>query len=231
MIHKIALISLSLLVAACGGGGGGSGSSNKATSHVRDGIYLNNTDLVVMLVDTGLTNAAMVVGDYVDNSVYFTDTHTVTNNTLKTKGLTYASTSTYIYDSALEIETEFDQQGATLTTVVNNQNVVYSFDRAPASAQLDVIAGTHINPDDGSTWIINADGSFIINGVCTISGTMKRVKDYFLAKNVEAVSCDDPDFDSSNYEARILTVNQAGTTYILSAMANPHHVIWGSVPI
>ncbi|TCT60157.1 hypothetical protein [Vibrio crassostreae] len=234
-MNKFSVLILTILftVAGCGGGGGGGESSSTTpTKYLQDGIYLNDTDLVVMLVDTEQADGALLVGDYVDNSVYFNDTHTVVNtNTLKTTGLTYVSNTNYAYDSNVEITTTFTEQGANLSAVVDNQNLSYSFDKTSPSEELSSFVGTHTNPDDGSVWTINNDGTFTVNGVCIITGTLSRVKDYFMASNVNAANCSDAAMNASDYEARLLTVNQNGTTYVLSAMANGSNILWGSVPI
>ncbi len=232
MRNVITAVLLSLFISAChSGSGSGSGKNNNTDNHVEDGIYANDTDLAVMLVDTELAEAALVVGDYTGESIYFTGAYSINDNILKTKGLRYASASTQFHDTDIEITTEFSQQGATLTTTINSENVVYSFDKAPASASLSDIVGIHANIDKYSTvWTINPDGSFTVIGMCNMSGTMVRVKDYFLAKDVKATSCAATSLDG-NYEARILTVNWSGKLYILGAMVNTNGIVWWSAPI
>lgn len=230
-MNKFSVLMLTILFTVAGCGGGES-SSTTPTKYLQDGIYLNDTDLVVMLVDTGQADGALLVGDYVDNSMYFNDTHTVVNtNTLKTTGLTYVSNAYYTYDSNIEVTTTFTEQGANLSAVVNNQNLSYSFDKTAPSEELSSFVGTHTNPDDGSVWTINNNGTFTVNGVCIITGTLRRVKDYFMASNVNAANCSDAAMNASDYEARLLTVNKNGTTYVLSAMANGSNILWGSVPV
>lgn len=231
-MNKLYTLIVIVLFTVIGCGGGEESGNATSTKYLQDGIYLNDTDLVVMLVDTEQTNGALLVGDYVDNSMYFNDTHTIVNtNTLKTTGLTYVSNTNYAYDSSIEITTTFTEQGANLSTVVNNQNLSYSFEKTPPSEDLSSFVGTHSNPDDGSVWTVNNDGTFTVNGVCIITGTISRVKDYFAASNVNAANCADAAMNASDYKARLLTVRYDGATYILSAMANGSNILWGSVPI
>lgn len=235
MNKSLVLLAVAAALSGCNGGGGGSSESSSSGStpgtYEKDGIYLNNTDLVVMLIDTEQQDSAMVVGDYVNNDFYANDTHTVNGNTMTNKGLTYASNYSYLYNSTIQTTVTFSSGGATVSGVVNNQNMMYSFERTGASAALSEITGTHTNPDDGSTWTINSDGSFIVNGVCTFSGSLSRVKDYYLAKNVSATGCDSTAYNATDYEARVITVNHAGTIYILGIMANDKAVLWGSTPV
>ncbi|MGD8172628.1 hypothetical protein ACQEXU_13270 [Vibrio sp. TRT 21S02] len=232
MKKTLAVLAIGAALTGCGGGGGDDASnSTQSSTYTKDGIYLNDTDLVVMLVDTDLADTAMLVGDYVDNSLYFNDTHTVNDNTMTTKGLAYVSSSAYAYDADLETTVTFTSTGATISGVVDNTNLVYSFERTGDSAQIADITGTHTNPDDGSTWIINSDSTFTINGICTINGTLNRVKGYYAAENVVASGCSDSNLNGSDYKARVITVEQSGTTYILGAMANDTGILWGSTPI
>ncbi|WP_198106479.1 hypothetical protein [Vibrio navarrensis] len=66
---KKALLALatSAALVGCGGGGSGSGASSQDTTYKKDGIYVNNTDLVVMLVDSDLPLGSVLIGDYVNN--------------------------------------------------------------------------------------------------------------------------------------------------------------------
>lgn len=231
MKKTFTVLAIGAVLTGCNGGGGGDSAASSQTIHTKDGIYLNDTDLVVMLVDTDLTDNAMLVGDYVNDAIYFNDTHTLSGNSMTNKGLAYVSASTYAYDADIETTVTFSSTGATISGVVDNTNLVYSFDRTADSAQIADITGTHTNPDDGSTWTINSDSTFTINGVCTINGTLTRVKGYYSAENVVASGCSDSNLNGTDYKARVITVEQSGTTYILGAMANDTGILWGSTPI
>ena len=229
---KKSLITLSLISILFGCNSDGDDSApDFQRSYTKDGIYINSTDLVVMLIDTDLSQHSVLVGDYFDDSLYFNDTHSISGNTMINMGLAYVSSYDYVYDPTLETQISFSEDGATICGVVDNENLVYSFNRTSDSAPLSVIAGTHTNFNDGSTWTINDDGSFVVNGVCTLTGQLKRVKGYFSAKNVIATGCYDDILNSSDYEARVITVEYSGTTYALGALANDNAIIWGSVPI
>ena len=225
----VAMVLLSTLV-GCNSDGDDS-APDFQQSYIKDGIYINSTDLVVMLVDTDLRQHSVVVGDYFDDALYFNDTHTISGNTMINTGLSYVSSYEYAYDSTLKTEISFSEDGATISGVIDNQNWVYSFNRTSESAPLSELTGTHTNPSDGSTWTVYGDGSFIVNGVCTLSGQLSRVKGYFSANNVIATGCSDDTLNGSDYEARVLTVEYSGTTYALGALANENAIIWGSVPI
>ncbi|WP_394126933.1 hypothetical protein [Vibrio hepatarius] len=226
----LALIAMSLAIAGCGGGSSDEEASKNVT-YLQDGIYLNDTDLTVMFIDTEQVNGALIVGDFANNSVYFTHTSTIEGDTLKSKGVTHAFNGGLTVYSDLEVLTTFTEQGADLSAVINNQNLIYSFDKVPSNGELSTLVGTHTNPNDGSTWSINNDGSFVINGICTLSGTMHKVKFYYVAKNVQAVNCADSSFNASDYEARVVSVEQAGNTYILGLLAGNNGIIWGYVPL
>lgn len=231
MKKTFATLAIVAAMSGCGGSGGGDSSTPSQTTYTKDGIYLNDTDLVVMLIDTDLSDSAMLIGDYVNDEIYFNNTHTISGNTMTNKGLAYVSSSTYAYDTDIDTTVTFTSSGASITGVVDNTNLVYSFDRIDDSAEIADITGTHTNPDDGSTWTINSDSTFTINGICTINGTLTRVKGYYSAENVVASGCSDPSLDATDYSARIITVEQSGTTYILGAMANGDAILWGSTPI
>ncbi|ENM5765078.1 hypothetical protein V4V57_000744 [Vibrio mimicus] len=218
-----------------GGVGGGTVSGGTQTTpdtlYTKDGIYINEQDLVVMLVDTDLYWKSVVVGDYANNAIYVGDFRTINKNTMQTSGLYYADPSTYYYERTTKINYTFTSMGANLSSIINGQNFAYSFKRAPSSKLLSEIVGTHMNPDDGSTWTINADGSFIVNGECTLSGKFIRVDGYFTAKNTSATGCNDISYNDTDYEIRMVTATHKGTTYLLGVAMNYNKIMWGSAPI
>ncbi len=217
-----------------GGGIGGVGGGTQTTPNTiykKDGIYVNEQDLVVMLVDTDLYLKSVVVGDYTNNSIYIADTRRLDKNTMQTSGLYYVDLNTYYYEPTTKINYTFTATGANAFSIINGQNFTYSFKRAPDSMPLAEIVGTHTNPDDGSTWTINADGSFIVNGECTLSGKFIRVDGYFTAKNSSATGCRDADFNDTNYEVRMVTATHKGTTYLLGVAMSYDKMMWGSSPI
>ncbi|MGL4193010.1 MAG: hypothetical protein ACRCRU_10660 [Vibrio sp.] len=223
-----AILVISATIIGCGGS---DSDAETQTIYAKDGIYLNDTDLVVMLIDTDLADSAMLIGDYVNNDIYFNGTHTISRNMMNTRGLAYVSSDVFYYDDNLKTSISFVSGGATVSTVINNKNLIYSFDRIDDSKPVTDLFGLHSNPVDNSSWEIKNDNTFTINGICTISGTLKRVKGYFSAEGVKANHCDEPSLEADNYSARFITVEQDGKTYILGAMANDNAILWGSTPI
>ncbi len=67
------IASVSLI--GCGGGGGGSSTPSSVSSFSGSGIYVNTADLAVMVVDSSRSANNLVVGDFANNGVYFTDLH------------------------------------------------------------------------------------------------------------------------------------------------------------
>ena len=197
----------------------------------KDGIYLNDTDFVVMLVDEDMPEG-ILVGDYSGDGIYVPDSHTSLGNTMTTTGLSYVSSDGWEYDDSIKIDVQFDEYSADLSATVDNLPLLYSFDRTGDSLDLTDIAGTHTDPDDGSTWFVDTSGNFTINGTCTVTATFSKVKGYYYkAENVVASGCSDPDFNAADYTAVLLTVNQSGIDYILAAMSNDNGILWGSTPI
>ncbi|MCF8779944.1 hypothetical protein LZU85_14150 [Vibrio sp. IRLE0018] len=228
----LALATTALLM-GCGGGSSSDASpqgttDKQATTYQKDGIYINDTDLVVMLVDSDMPLASVIIGDYVNNEILINDTHTINGNTMTTKGLNVVSDTINFYSQDVEATLTFNETGVTANTVLEGTNLIYSFDRTGDSLSLTDLAGYHHNPDDGSNWIFAVDGTFTVNGSCIFSGTLTRVDGYYSATNVTAANCADPIFNGVDYEARLVTVKQDGKFHILAVMANEENVLWGS---
>lgn len=228
----LALATTALLM-GCGGGSSSDASpqgttDKQATTYQKDGIYINDTDLVVMLVDSDMPLASVIIGDYVNNEILINDTHTINGNTMTTKGLNVVSDTINFYSPDLEATLTFNETGVTANTVLEGTNLIYSFDRTDDSLPLTDLVGTHSNPDDGSVWTVAEDGTFTVNGVCVITGTLEYGDGYYSATNVTAANCVDPILNGVDYEARLITVTQGGKTYVLAVMANDENVLWGS---
>lgn len=224
-------ILVSVALVGCGGGGGGSGSDVTAKtgdSFTGNGIYVNSFDLSLMVVDSTRSQNPLAVGDFANDTVYFVDSATTTADQMETKGITVADTTAIVSDSNQTMTATFDDSQVTLTAVIDNTNLIYSMDKAAASLPLAEVVGTHTNPDDGSAWTINADGSFTVNGVCTLAGTLERNGDYY---NVEAnaTACPSASMNGA-YNGIFLTVNHDGTDYIAGLLGNDTSLIWGSAP-
>ncbi|WP_070962897.1 hypothetical protein [Vibrio sonorensis] len=246
---KIGCLFGSLVLIGCGGGGGGDSSADNSdavpqssedqvTIYEKDGIYINSDDLVVMVVDSEASEAGILIGDYVNSEIAYSHTHEVDGNTLNTRGLLYATANSIQIDQDLELTVTFDGSQARVTGTLNNSNLVYSFDKTNASKSMSELAGTHTSPDNGSSWAFDANGSFTINGggpSCTINGQLTMVKGYYYSgENVVASGCADPGLNGTDYEARFISIDYNGQTYILGAMARTGTdigLLWGSVPV
>lgn len=227
----VGALVISAVLVGCGGGGGSSGSPTPQTGFESNGIYVNDADLVVMVVDDTRTQNNVIFGDFAANAVYFTHTAESSQGKIVTTGLTYADTSSYLIDSTLEITGSFSGDTATITGTVNNQNLVYTLDKAESTKALSEIAGTYTNTDDGSVWAIGTDGAFSLTGaVCQISGTLVRNGDYFDLTNAQAVSCVDDDLNGS-YNGVIVTASHNGQSYMGGLLGSDNKLIWGSVPL
>ncbi|CAK1790738.1 Lipoprotein [Vibrio crassostreae] len=225
IVGLIASVSL----VGCGGGGGGSSTPSSASSFSGSGIYVNTADLAVMVIDSSRSANNLVVGDFANNGVYFTDSATTTEKQMKTKGVTYADASSFLKSSSQEMTANFTGNSVSLTAVFNGSNLAYSMDKTSDSLQLSEIVGTHTNLSDGSTWTINADGSFTVNGICTITGTLVRNGAYFNVNNANAVSCAQASMNGT-YSGVFLTVKHGGIDYVAGLLGNDTSLLWGSAP-
>ncbi|MGR5149677.1 hypothetical protein ACQKP8_24405 [Photobacterium alginatilyticum] len=226
------MIGLGILTTVGLVGCGGSGSDatptpTTAQSFSGNGIYINSNDFIVMAVDSKRTKNNLIVGDFNYGSVLIVDSATTSKNQMNTKGMTLADRNGFAFDPEQTMTASFVGSVGTLTAVIDNTNIVYSMDKTSASLPLDQIVGTHTNPSDGSTWTINADGSFSVNGICTISGNLKRNGDLFNIDKATAVSCSDASFNG-DYHGVLMTVSRNGTQYVAGILGNDTALLWGN---
>lgn len=210
------------------------GGDDGTSEHVLDGLYLNDTDLAILLIDSDLPTQSVLFGDYSgSNSALINDSHAISGNTMTTTGAAMSSSGTYSYDASLETTIDATIEGATITSTINGTNFVYSFNRTQDSAPLGDIIGDHVNGDEnsGSLWTIYDDSRFIIVGICTVTGTLERVKHYYIADNVETTNCASDPLNATDYKARIVTVEQFGFKYLLAVFMNDSAVILESTPL
>ena len=230
-MKKIALLAslISATLIGCGGGGGGSSeSSNSAFSG--DGIYVNDTDLAVMVIDSKRAHNNVIVGDFTGNSVYFVDTATTSSGTVNASGIAYVTNNGPLQtDTAQTITATLNNNAVTLTATVGGTNLAYSMDKTSDSLPLAEIVGTHTSPDDGSTWQIDADGSLTVNGFCTISGNLVRNGAYFNITGATAVGCSPSSYNGS-YDGVLLTVEHNGQNHIAAVLGSNSGILWGSAP-
>ncbi|MEZ9439492.1 hypothetical protein [Vibrio atlanticus] len=102
-------------------------------------------------------------------------------------------------------------------------------DKTSDSLPLSQIVGTHTNPTDGSTWTINADGSFSVNGICAISGKLVRNGAYYNVTGASAVSCSTTALNGT-YNGVLVTVQHKGAHYIAGLLGNDSGILWGHAP-
>lgn len=233
----------SVALIGCGGGGSNNSSSTDplgiptkstydASFDVHNGIYKNDTDLVFLVVDSHRKQHNLIIGDFEANAVLFVDHSDASGNKMTTTGSHYAtqhgSASTTERDLTTKVDVVFNSGSLSLTGTANSKPLIYSMDKQSASLALADIVGTHTNTADGSTWQIKADGSFVVNGICTLTGQLVRSGDYFNA-TASAVSCANPDLNG-NHTGVFLTVKHNGKDYIAGLIGNDDGLIWGSAP-
>ncbi|MEZ8292012.1 hypothetical protein [Vibrio sp. 10N.237.312.B06] len=218
----------SVVLVGCGGGSSAAPSAAVKTFS-GNGLYVNPTDLTVMLVDSKRSKNNLIVGDFANNSVYFVDSATTTETSMTTRGLSFTSNNVFVKERIQLMHAKFTNNIATLTAVVSGSNLVYSMNKTTDSLALAQITGTHTNTTDGSTWTINADGSYVVNGVCTITGKLVRNGSYFNADNASAVSCSQSALNGS-YNGVFLTVKHNGKDYIAGVLGNDTGILYGNAP-
>ncbi|MBY6197332.1 hypothetical protein [Vibrio hangzhouensis] len=228
-VYSIKLLLPLLFLTGCGDEGGIDLINNDG-DFVGDGIYINDTDFVVMLVDSKRESNNLVIGDFEGNSVYFVDSAVTIENKMITKGLTYADSYNFLKDENLVLNAEFNASSADVKGQEGGLTVTYSLDKAASSLPLEQLVGTYTNPEDGSVWTINPDGSFIVSGVCTITGQAQRTGAYFSVLEAEAVGCSEPVLEGTYFGA-FMTVNHQSQDYVTGLLGNDYALIWGSAPI
>ncbi len=88
---------------------------------------------------------------------------------------------------------------------------------------------THTNSDDGSTWLLQEDGYFIINGECTISGTATKSNFYYNVVNAEATGCTDLAKNGTNYNGVVVAFNYKGQRYLNGLFKNSSGILQANV--
>ncbi|MCW8327626.1 hypothetical protein MD588_02255 [Photobacterium sp. SDRW27] len=232
-------ILLVLLTSGCGSEDNGSSSSSSSVdfisssssreSFIGNGIY-NDEGLSFMLVDSTRANNNVLLADLDNGDFYVVDNSVTTTDTqMITQGLTYSENDNIFRDENFVATANFTSDSVTITAQSENENFVYSMDRTEDSLPLEQIVGTHTNPDDGSTWEINEDGSFVLNGGCSISGNIKRQGAYYNIERASAVSCANSAENGSYYGA-LVTLNIADNYYLFGIFANQTSLLVTSFP-
>ena len=223
IISSILVLS-SVMLFGCGGGGSGdeSGESVNPTPTVEmDGLYINGDDMTFLLVDTERKQGPIIAADYSNDEIYIVSSGSRSGDTYSGVGLYILNLFGFAYDSDKEVNVKFGSDDtATLTTMDYNNNLVsYTALKTAGSLLLTELAGNHVDPL-GTEWNLNSDGSFTINGFCTISGVLSSKGYYHFAKDVLATNCSDPEYDQNNYEAVIATVEVDGENVLLGLMVS-----------
>ncbi|PSW07532.1 hypothetical protein [Photobacterium lipolyticum] len=195
-----------------------SGPSSSSESFIGNGIYKGDGN-DFMLVDSTRANNNVFLADLDSGEFYVVDNSTATETQMITRGLTYSDNGNISRVEDFVATANFTPDTVTITAQLEDQNFIYSMDRAEDSLPLEQIVGTHTNPDDGSTWEINEDGSFVINGSCIISGNIKRQGAYYNINSASAVSCNNSAENGSYYGA-LITLNIADNYYLFGIFAN-----------
>lgn len=195
---------------------------------VGNGVYLNEQDFVVMVVDSERDTHPIVVGDFASNGVLLTHTGEFDNKIAKTKGITLASDAGgYLVDNTIEFTGEVSDNGMYIYGDVYDQMIAYSFTKTSNSMNLASLVGTHTNPTDGTTWRIAIDGSFEINGTCIVNGTLKYNRYYFDVLQAEASNCADDSFNGS-YEGMMATISYQSDIYLSGIIFKDTGVMWST---
>ncbi|PIB17214.1 hypothetical protein [Vibrio rotiferianus] len=227
-VSAVAVFSL----VGCGGGGGSASSGSTDTkpqeTFAYNGLYANEQDQVLMLVDSSRTTTPIIVGDFASNAVMAAHTVQTNGSKLNIKGVTFVDTYNYVFDSTVSATADFDSNGVMLNATVNNQLLSYSLAKASDSKPLAEIVGTHTNITDGTVWTIDTEGNLTVNGICQMYGQLTRNGSYFDVKNIQVSNCRDSAYDGV-YQGVVATAMYQGSYYLSGVMTNDEGAIWGSV--
>ncbi|MCM0148989.1 hypothetical protein KCN56_10470 [Photobacterium galatheae] len=223
-----ASILSTLILTACGGGDNGEGSTGTFNY---DGIYVHPTDLSLMIVDSHRPKTNLILGDFEIDQFALVDSSATTGNTMITTGITLASFdgTDLTYDSSVKMKATFNNSSVTWVSPIDT-SLTYTMYKTDDSLPLSEIVGTHTN-SIGHTWTINADGSFTVNGICTISGNIKRSNRYFMVTEAEATQCIDSALNGTYDDGVLVTVPHNGQTYVAGIIQRKASLLWESAPI
>ncbi|CZF82068.1 hypothetical protein GCE9029_03009 [Grimontia celer] len=224
-------IAAAMLLAGCGGGDSTATDSQSGTSN--DGIYLDPTMLSVMLVDTTRDKYPVILANYDTSAILVADSAISSSNSLTTKGITAVegANGTFVYDENIGTTINFANNSASLDIDIPGYSTTVTMEKTADSLQLADIVGTHTNMNDGSTWTVYEDGSFDVNGQCTIGGRLERKSSYFNITWADATQCWNSGFDGTYEYGAIMTVTKDGQSYIAGVIGRSDSMIWGSAPI
>ena len=231
----------SILLAGCSDSDGSSSSiepsstSETLNTFDGDGIYMDTVEDEIVVVDTDKDSDNIILFRYENGVFEFHVANSIIDSELlgqafelNTLGMTYATDGVYQANDAQEINFSFDGDVLTVTAPdigFDGSSLVKTDDTLP----LDSLVGTHTNTS-GESWTIFADGSFVVNASCTISGDMTRDGAYFNIDHATAVSCTNPSLINDDYSGVVYTYTDGDDTYVLSLLKNESGMIWTVVP-
>ncbi|MGF1736705.1 hypothetical protein [Photobacterium satsumensis] len=232
-MQKIFVLLLTVLLTACGGGSGSSssGEGNSAGSETGtqfDGLFQSGE--AVMLVDKA--NAGKVLISDGSAILYFDRIYTLANE-LRLTGVAAIADGFYFSDPDQIVNIYYDGDTATVSTTINNEPFVYSFDRQSNTLEsLDSLVGTFTDPMTGESWSLDSDANLTINADCTLSGKLVSEVSFYHTVDVDASGCFDSGFDGS-YEGMAFNVTVDSTKYLAGFIYNEakEAYMWGSVPL
>ncbi len=239
---KISALLLSALLIGCGGGGGGGSSSNAGTgstgsdntgsdntgsdnsgstpttpttpdSFAGNGVYYDQNSNRLAIVDAERSTYNILYSD-LDNplNLYMTMTaQTVGSTRMNTVGVVHATNGQRSTDADQKIAATFFDDKVVLTAPAIDL-FAQSMLKTSGTLALNELTGTYTAPD-GSTAQINADGSYVLNFDCTVSGNLVRKVDYFSADDANAVGCAQTAYNG-DYDGFVFTYVGSGETVL-----------------
>lgn len=237
-MKKLLILGLSMAMVGCGGGGGSDSpkTQDKPTTSTESGSTGNTfnglfqAEEAVLLVD--LDHAEKIIAINSDGTLFNFDSAYTFANELRLTGarITFVDgTEEYYKDQVVSVH--FDGSTANAMTTINGQKFTHSFTRQADIPALSAFEGTHTNPDNGSTWAIDAAGNIEVNGACSISAKPSESRGYYHKVTATAVSCLDPDFNGS-YEGFVFSVNYKGQKVLGGMVYNNSGLsMWDYVPL
>ncbi len=239
MRQKALLASIiGLVLVGCGGGESDAPIKPVTKAIEKDGIYANHADSVVMLIDTDV-NGGVLVANHSSGDVIYFDSHTESNETMKTKGLTFLSNNSLVYKPSLEVDMLFDLNSVQMMGSYDGQNLTYSAERTNEKLPATGMQGTHTSAD-GTEWYFEhsltsgAGTAFKINanassGGCTIEGIAVPKKGYYYkTENVSVTGCA---YTGENYYGYIFVSTVDGVPTIQGVVSDDNNYIWGRAPL
>ncbi|MGR2821170.1 hypothetical protein ABMX69_06905 [Vibrio vulnificus] len=229
MKKSVLVLGLAFALVGCGGSGGGN-SAPVTKPEVLTGLYANQQDRVLMLVDTARQTDNIIVGDFLSNAVMVAHSIKQSGNVIDIKGLTYVDVNTIITDSTVEAKAQFDNGGVQVSGTLNAQILAYNFEKVEDTKSLIELSGSYTNHADGYVWTIDGAGNLTINGDCLMSGALKRNGVYFDLENVTVSNCKIGAMNGV-YKGVLVSAKHGGVDYIAGVVTNDNYTIWGSVNI